>query len=136
MATAIWSVADGRLRAYQGGYEDYLDQREQESAAVSHPPEIKRPPAPAKRRQVARGAGRSAVRTLLSEAETRISRLEDRVTVLTDELAQASQLMQVDRVRELGMEYQTVQEELEGAYLQWGKALASVERSGMGPETT
>ena len=56
--------------------------------------------------------------------------------LMTDELAQASQLMQVDRVRELGMEYQTVQEELEGAYLQWGKALASVERSGMGPETT
>ena len=79
------------------------------------------------RQEAARGAerrrrqgGRAAARgPSLEEIEDEIHGLEDRLQQLGTELTEASAAQEFDRVRNLGVEYQQVEVELEGLMAEW-----------------
>jgi hypothetical protein len=102
--------------AYQGGYQDYLDERVA-SPVIAEP---KPPATPAPRSSVltARAASRSARAQLLS-AEQRIVQLEKRLAILGEELTLASQAMHAGRVGRLGAEYEETRQQLDAAYTEW-----------------
>jgi ATP-binding cassette subfamily F protein 3 len=116
LATAVWAVEGTRVVAYQGGYQDYLDERV--ASPVMAEPKPPATPAPRSSVLTARAASRSARAQLLS-AEQRIVQLEKRLAILGEELTLASQAMHAGRVGRLGGEYEETRQQLDAAYTEW-----------------
>jgi phage shock protein A len=57
----------------------------------------------------------------IAELEERIKGLESRLAVLSATLEQAGSTQQVEQVRELGVEYEQVERELQACLAQWGE---------------
>jgi ATP-binding cassette subfamily F protein 3 len=106
LATQVWVVDNGQLHAYRGNYSAYLEARAGEEVKRETP--TRRPAAPRPRRDKKD-----------EQLESEIAALEDRLTALSDALAEASTAQDVERVRQLGAQYQQVQEELEGRLGEW-----------------
>ena len=116
LATSVWAVEGTRVVSYQGGYQDYLDERGA-APAITEP----KPPAPSAPRGndlPARAATRPAKAQMLS-AEQRIAQLEERLAILGEDLTLASQAMNADRVGKLGREYEETRQQLDAAYTEW-----------------
>lgn len=111
LATAVWAIEDERLVRYEGGYEDYLDERSRPAEPPGKPP----PAAPPRRPTT---VGQRQARSVAS-LEAFIGELEARMATLEGELTEASHAMNVTRVRELGAEYQSTQQRLDAAYAEW-----------------
>lgn len=127
LATRVWAVEDGTIKVYQGNYGDYLRQRER----ATPQPEVVEPAQPAKSarastpspapRQGNRLSDRERRRLQqeLSAAERTISRLEQRLNELNDDLALATIEQDIEAITRLGNEYEAVQAELDAAYAEW-----------------
>ena len=113
LATAVWAVEGERLARYEGGYEDYLDERSRpaEAAPKAAAAPAPRPAAPAQR-AIRQAKGLAALEESIAEMERRLAALEQ-------ELTEASHAMDVARVRALGEEYQATQQRLDAAYAEW-----------------
>ncbi|MDI3338924.1 MAG: ABC-F family ATP-binding cassette domain-containing protein [Sphaerobacter sp.] len=124
LATHVWVVEDGTIRAYQGNYGDYLRARERAAAAAEPAPARGRQstgttqPAPRQRGRLA-DAERRRLQQQLAAAERTISRLEQRLNELSDDLALATIEQDVEAIARLGQEYEAVQAELDQAYAAW-----------------
>jgi len=131
LATQIWELEDGQLRVYRGNYDEYLQEKRRQRAVgqlestqrhkrrQSAEREIQ------KEREARREQERRARRT--SELETEIASLENRLATLTDALASASAAQQLDRVRELGVEYDQAEQALEQLMAEWETITEAVE---------
>jgi phage shock protein A len=74
-------------------------------------------------REAAKAAQRAEARRTreIAELEERIKGLESRLAVLSATLEQAGSTQQVEQVRELGVEYEQVERELQACLAQWGE---------------
>jgi ATP-binding cassette subfamily F protein 3 len=119
LATQVWALEDGKLQVYDGNYSDYEEQRRRKQAARSRRQEAsgKRQAAGGKNQEVrnkkqgARG----------KELEEDIANLEVRLEALGEELVAASAVQDVESLRELGLEYQRADEELQWLLAQWAE---------------
>ncbi len=131
LATQIWAIdpQQGRLRPYPGNYTDYLAAKaaEQEKELASAVP------APISEAQQRRERAREERRLRKAEEqrneqakrlEDLIHGLEQRLAVLVGELETASAARATDRVQQLGLEYQAVDERLHQLIEEWS-ALAA-----------
>lgn len=120
LATQIWELEDGQLRVYRGNYDQYLQEKRRQRGAA--PPESIRgqkshPPARRKEQKARQERERRARRAL--ELEVEIVALEGRLATLADALAESSATQQLDRVRELGVEYSQTEQNLEQLMAEW-----------------
>jgi len=123
LATQIWELEGDQLHVYQGTYDEYLGEKQRQrdtSEAESAPRQGRRGPAEREKREeraVRREQERRARRA--GELETEIAALEKRLAALIDALAEASAAQQLDRVRELGIEYDQAARSLEQLMAEW-----------------
>lgn len=122
LATQIWVVENGRVRAYPGNYSAYLEQLEMEKAHTvktvgGRARREQKPQADAERIRLQKLARQRQERR--AEVEAAIARLEARLTALTHELEQASHAQRLADLYDLGQEYADVQEELHKRMEEW-----------------
>jgi ATP-binding cassette subfamily F protein 3 len=124
LATQVWAVEDGEMHVYEGNYSAYLEQLEASVALARTEPGL------ATEQQTSAAQGRDRARRQAQEAarqrearraelEEEIHELEATVSQLTRELEVASRAQRVDRVYDLGREYEHVQEELQRRLEEW-----------------
>jgi ATP-binding cassette subfamily F protein 3 len=129
LSTQIWELKDQQLRVYRGGYDDYLDEKQRRQMANQPEPTRRQGrwgPAERKEREARRERERRSHRA--AELETEIAALENRLATLNASLAFASAAQQLDRMRELGVEYDRTQRALEGLMAEW-EAIAEAARA-------
>jgi ATP-binding cassette subfamily F protein 3 len=114
LATEIWAIEDGRLRVYQGNYQEYVAQRLKEGAALRE--EADRP-----RKVVQRPAARAVHQPerTVQDVEEDIAYMERMLRELEQGLAQANVDQDLDRARALGVEYDMIQTDLEQLMAEW-----------------
>lgn len=128
LATQVWVVEGDRLQVYPGGYREYLAAREKAAAvakvARSRPaPQLRAQPS-AEERAAARERARAAKAAAALEEE--IAALEARLGGLQEQIDQASQEQDLERLRALGEEYSVLNAELERRLEEWGAQLAVI----------
>jgi ATP-binding cassette subfamily F protein 3 len=122
LATQVWLLEGDRLRAYPGGYAEYVAAREQEAAAAkASRPAVRQPPVP---RPAEGAAARERQRRAQSLAalEQEIDALEAQLRDLEERISRASQRHDLDQVRLLSAEYAAVEAALEGRMATWSRA--------------
>jgi ATP-binding cassette subfamily F protein 3 len=114
LATQVWGLEGDRLRVYDGGYDEYLAERERNELA-------RRTTRTGNRRRAARPQGRRPARRAQQVAtlEQAIADLEARLVSLGLELQAAGATRQFDKLRQLGLEYGAVESDLEGRMAEW-----------------
>jgi ATP-binding cassette subfamily F protein 3 len=120
LSTAVWAIVDGELHAFKEGYDEYRAWLtvHQERQRASH--SLTRSPSEIER-QAAKTAQREAVRRTreIQDLEQTIRQLEERLADLTSALEEAGSAQWIDRVRDLGVEYDQVQIELQEYLARW-----------------
>ncbi len=123
LATQVWSIEDGELRVYKGNYSDFQEQKrraeEAEEEEETEETEEKR-----RRRKGKKKAGETIVGRM-AKLEEDIAHLEAQLSALNEELVAASIAQDAESLRELGAEYQQVEEELQRLLAQWAEAGAA-----------
>jgi len=115
LATQVWVIEDGELRVYDGNYSDYEEQRRTEETGETEE----------KRRDRRKRQKKEIVVDRTAELEEEIASLEAQLAALSQELVAASAAQDVESLRELGLEYQRVDEELQRLLAQWAEAGAA-----------
>jgi len=126
LATQVWVIEDGELRVYGGNYSDYEEQRRR-----TEEKEGKRKEEEGKKRRkeeiiVSQTAfdkiwNLSGELSRTAELEKDIATLEAQLAALGEELVAASAAQDVESLRELGLEYQRMDEELQRLLAQWAE---------------
>jgi ATP-binding cassette subfamily F protein 3 len=125
LATHVWAIEDGQLWAFKEGYEAYQAwraQRQQQKHAqrVTSQERMERE----REREMQKAAQRAEARRARRQAqlEEAIHELEARKAQLESQLAAASAQQQVERVSQLGTEYNQVEAELKELLMTWEDA--------------
>lgn len=130
LATRVWEVADGRVRAYQGNYTAYRRQRAAESRAHSAAP----PAAQKHARQQPAGAPDDqetrALERELAQVEQRVEAAQRALAELEQALADPSRYGDAEQVAELGLEYASRKAELEVLTRRWESLAEELLRAG------
>jgi len=121
LATQVWAIEDGELRVYDGNYLDYAEQKKQEAGGKKREARGKGQEARGKRE----GTRDRRPEARVKELEENIAALEAQLAALSEELVAASMAQDVERLRELGAEYQRVDQELQRLLAQWAEAGAA-----------
>ena len=105
-----------RLCVYEGGYDDYLVERERQAQEKEGGTKTRR----VYRRPVREGqrAQHQAIQRLAA-LEGAISDLEMQLEALAAELEKAAAGRQLDRVRQLGLEYSSAEADLQRHLAEW-----------------
>jgi ATP-binding cassette subfamily F protein 3 len=126
LATHVWAIGDGQLWEFKAGYGAYreweMQRREwiglpEDEAERESPGEAERRRMREARRAQEREAAREAQRQV--ELEQMIHELEGRRAQLEDQLAAASERQEIERVRQLGIEYAGIEAELDTLLAAW-----------------
>ncbi len=122
LATQIWSLEDGRLRVFEGNYQEYLTARLQEREAEQSEPAAADPP-PAVREPAATPALSKNERRRLEEAlaavESQIEAGEARLARIRDDLQAAGAAQDFDRIQSASLEYGQLEAHLEELLQEW-----------------
>ncbi len=122
LSTAVWVIAEWELHEFREGYDDFRswlavqkEERRLSSAAEKAPS--------AQKRESSKAAQREMMQRIreITEMEQRIQSLEARLVVLSEALELAGGAQQVHRVRELGIEYEQVESELQACLALWAE---------------
>ncbi len=126
MATQIWDLRDGRLRVYTGGYQEYLAQRAQESAAMK---EQDQDSASDTVETSANGSGQKLSKNALRKQAERLQEIEDRIhdaetrlARIGKELQAASSNQDIAEIRRIGQAYADTELELANLLEDWEQA--------------
>ncbi|MCB8977173.1 MAG: ABC-F family ATP-binding cassette domain-containing protein [Ardenticatenaceae bacterium] len=123
LATQIWALADGRLRVYSGGYQEYLAVREQEAEAARE--------AAAQAREAEKAARSSSNGSQLSKNELRrqaeaLAEVEHAIEAAEAEIEQIGKALQeattdesFAKIQTLGEAYAAAEAKLAGLLEQW-----------------
>jgi ATP-binding cassette subfamily F protein 3 len=128
LATQIWSVNEGQLEVFQGSWSEYVEWRErakeeakrkeEERAKPREPGKPSKTPAPTLKAELRSQKSIERKRAArLAELEAAIEALEKRQAELTQDLETAG--ADIARVRELGLEYTEVENELAAKLTEW-----------------
>jgi ATP-binding cassette subfamily F protein 3 len=123
LATQVWAIEDGELRVYDGNYSDYEGQRSRGAEVLSGAKEQEQrsKEARGKRREEGGRKQETKGREQGLKLEEDIATLEAQLEALGEELVVASAVQDVESLRELGVEYQRVDEELQRLLAQWAE---------------
>ncbi len=121
LATKLWVLADGEITAHAGNYTTYRTRTQQ--AAFAAQAQITREATAAKRTATSAAAGSRAtgaatLRTI-ERIETEIMALEARIAEIERDLAEASARADVQRITELGGDYEAEKARLDQLYEEW-----------------
>jgi ATP-binding cassette subfamily F protein 3 len=117
LATSLWLIEDGALRAFAGTLAEFDGLRAPEPAQQQDAPAQRQArPAPAKR--PAKPALDDGTRALEDEIRAK----EEALTALGDEVNAASERGDVDAVRELGERHEAMRAELDALLEEWARA--------------
>jgi ATP-binding cassette subfamily F protein 3 len=124
LSTSVWAIVDAKLHAFKEGYDAYrawLAAR-QEGRRLSR---VMARTHSAAEREAIKAAQRQATRRAreIEELEATIGGLESRLAALSAALEQAGNAQQVERVRQLGIEYSQVEAELRRHLAHWTEAV-------------
>jgi ATP-binding cassette, subfamily F, member 3 len=125
LATRIWAIDEGHIKAYLGNYTDYqrqLGHRAEKEQELKPRPEEKTLVAPD-----SRAVQDGKLQKSLTQVERDIARLEGKLNEISDALTVASIDEDVDGVARLGVEYERAQAELEAAYASWEELTSQLE---------
>ena len=126
LATQIWELRDGRLRVYNGSYQEYLAQRSQEAEEARAAAQERTAVAPtgsdngsdtprlSKNEQRKREAA-------LSSLEQQVHELETRLHTISTDLQAATQAQSFDNIQTLSLEYAATEQELMQRMAEWEK---------------
>ncbi len=126
LASQVWDLRDGRLQVYNGGYQTYLVQRDQEGLEEQVPivqpvaePEllVARPAGP----QRSKNAQRRHVQRL-QDLEDQVHELELELSRLTDELQEATLRQEVEEIMRISQEYGVIETTLADVLVKWEAA--------------
>jgi ATP-binding cassette subfamily F protein 3 len=128
IATRIWSIDDGGISQFLGGYTDYQRQLGRRAEPPKEPEPVKES-TPVETPPAAHNTRRSDSKTqkAMQTAERDIARLEGRLNEISDALTVASIDADVEAVARLGVEYERVQTQLDDAYRKWEAISAELE---------
>jgi ATP-binding cassette subfamily F protein 3 len=122
LSTTVWAIAEWELHEFREGYDDFRSwlAAQKEERRLSHAAE-KAPSV--QERESSKAAQREMMQRIreITEMEQRIQSLEARLVVLSEALELAGGAQQVDRVRELGIEYEQVESELQTCLALWAE---------------
>lgn len=122
IATHLWVIEERVLRAYEGNYSAYSQQKaildEMKSAEPSNKQPLLRKEARPREAKPAPNPNRQQI----AQLEASISELEAKLRSLEEDLAIASMTQKVDRIRELGTTYAAVERELYDKLAAWAEA--------------
>jgi ATP-binding cassette subfamily F protein 3 len=134
LATQVWVVEDdGQLHVYEGNYSSYQEQVEEEKAKARRSLTTEDQRRPIQQQEIARRRMEIAARQRQirrAELEDEIHQLETTLASLTRELELASRSQRVDRVYDLGREYESVQEQLQFRLDEWAQMAEACEAKG------
>ncbi|RME82286.1 MAG: ABC transporter ATP-binding protein [Caldilineae bacterium] len=125
IATQVWAIEEGRMRAYEGNYTAYVKAREEEKLAARSGKDEARTVAQQERarsreeRRRRRQQEKRAQEALAVEA--RIQQLENELLEIGQALELASQALQLDEVQRLGDRYASVEQELNRLIESWAE---------------
>jgi ATP-binding cassette subfamily F protein 3 len=122
LSTTIWAIEEEKLYAFPEGYSAY---RAWLAARYGQrrPDGIEKKTLSAIERAATKAAQRVAIQRAreIQELEQTIDQLESRLAALSQALELAGGAHQLERVRELGVEYSQVEAELQTRLAQWAK---------------
>jgi ATP-binding cassette subfamily F protein 3 len=124
LATQIWELEDGRLRVYEGDYQQYLEQRSREQTSVKEA-EIERNNSAAGRPK--QNGSRLSKNTLrkraekLESLEAQISETEEKLADLSEALQIATRSQTFDKIQNLSVEYTAAENQLAHLLETWEK---------------
>jgi len=126
LATQVWEVADGRLRIYQGGYQAYLAERQQEIAEAK---EVAQAARQAKKVAISdgqNGSGRSKneqrrLEEALTAVENEIEAAEQKLKQVSEDLQKATEDQSFDKIQSLSQAYAEAESYLEELLNRWEK---------------
>jgi ATP-binding cassette subfamily F protein 3 len=141
LATQVWALEDGQLHVSQGGYTAYLAERQARRSAAVEPAPVDGNGRAAARPHKGRESGKAAAhepsrktsvkreqlrrQQAAAELELAIQTAEARLAELAQALEEASRSQAVERIRELGQDYQNVEQELGRLFNQWAELEAA-----------
>jgi ATP-binding cassette subfamily F protein 3 len=127
LAARVWAIEDGRLWAFEEGYEAYQrwQERRRQEQRSQRPASLERTERE-REQEMQKAAQRAEARRVRRQAELEdtIHRLEARKVQLEAQLAAASAQQEVERVSQLGTEYNQVEAELNELLAAWEDAVA------------
>jgi ATP-binding cassette subfamily F protein 3 len=122
IATHLWVIEERVLRAYEGNYSAYSQQKaildEMKSAEPLNKQALLRKETRPREAKPAPNPNRQQI----AQLEASISELEAKLRSLEEDLAIASMTQKVDRIRELGTAYAAVERELYDKLAAWAEA--------------
>jgi len=119
LATQIWELRDGRLHVFGGPYQEYLAAREQakvQAKAAAPPPPTESPEngrAPLSKNEARKLQERVAF------LEKEISTQEKKLEALAQQIQQASEADDFDKIQSLSIEYATTETALAETMAEW-----------------
>ncbi len=118
LATMLWVLEDGAITTHVGNYTAYRTRRTQPTTAAQ-PTEAAPARTTATRSETSSRANGRAPSRSLEGVEAEIAKLEAEVRQLEAELGAASSQADVDRIADLGAQYDVAQTRLEQLYDEW-----------------
>ena len=126
LASQIWDLRDGRLKVYKGGYQNYLEQRDQEALFLKESKAAEAAPAANGRPGRAdRGLSKNERRQQakrLQALEDEIHEKETQLAEIAEALQEASQRQAVDDIRRLSEAYADMDVQLAELMASWETA--------------
>ncbi|MFN2116091.1 MAG: ribosomal protection-like ABC-F family protein [Candidatus Promineifilaceae bacterium] len=122
LATQIWDLHDGRLKVYEGGYQNYLEQRDQELQLVKESKAEAEIASNGRSDQEQKGLSKNEQRLLaqrLEALEDQIHEKELQLAEVSEALQQASRLQEVDEIRRLSEAYAQTEAQLADLLDSW-----------------
>jgi ATP-binding cassette subfamily F protein 3 len=123
LASQIWYLEDGRLRVFKGSYQAYLDDRDRQwekaRGAARGAATDERAAKKTARQVSANGSHEKRRAERIKEIEQEIARLETTLDELSKQLQRAGEKEAFDKMQSLGLEYATVEEQLETLLHEW-----------------
>ena len=126
LATQIWELRDGRLRVFNGPYQEFLAERERQTQAVRQAAAQQRAEARQQDRQSRKQDNAARKRAQqAAQIEAQIHHAEKMLETLTRDLEMAGRNGAFDNIQRLSAEYAAHQGKLEMLLAEWEKAAAN-----------
>lgn len=135
LADHIWSIEQGQITPFLGNYSafqrklSHQDDVSQVSPTSARTANDQQSATPAEKRL---SPTDGQLQKTLTHAERDISKLEEKLNVISDAVTVASIDQDAEAVARLGIEFERVQDDLEIAYAQWEELIAQFERAAAG----
>ena len=130
LATHVWIVDQGRIHCQEGGWEAYLQWREEGAARAevfNAGQEDRQHQRQAQKRSRRRRKQMQQARDLQEQVEGQIQQLESQLEDLSTRIGVAGEARDMDQVHELGGQYRALEKEMEALWAKWEEVAEQLE---------